>query len=108
MSNIIVDITDNSFEDNILQHKGITLVEFWAPWCIHCQHMMPIVESIAQEYQSQIRIARVNIDDNQTISQAFEIEGTPTFILFKNGQVVDEKIGEVSKDTLIHFIEDNL
>ncbi|QIQ21260.1 thioredoxin [Zophobihabitans entericus] len=108
MDNFIIDVTESSFQSQVLEHKGLMVVQFWATWCVHCQHMRPIVEKVAKEYHSQVAFARVDIDQQNNLAQAFEVEGTPTFIMFKNGQLVDEKVGEMTKETFIHFLDENL
>ena len=108
MHTSIIDTTDNTFTDNIINNKGLTLVMFWAPWCGHCTRMMPTVEKLVQTYASQLTVCRINIEENSKTADAFEVNGTPTFILFKNGDVLDELIGESPLQELEQFIDKHL
>lgn len=107
MKSVLIDITDKTFEDYI-SHNKLTLIMFWAPWCGHCAKMMPLVEKFANSFKNQITFCRINIDEYDNFAQHFEVEGTPTFILFKRGEVIDELIGETSKQAFEQFIETHL
>lgn len=105
----MINLTDTTFEKEVSQSSGLVMVDFWAPWCGPCKIMEPIVESIAKEYESKpIKIAKVNVDENQTISMQHGIMSIPTFLIFKDGQVVDQVVGGTSKEMLRGKIEKHL
>lgn len=99
------EITDQSFEQEILQHQGVALVDFWAPWCGPCRRIGPIIEELAQEYDGRAKIVKLNVDDNPKTPMAYGIQGIPTLLLFKNGELVDTMVGLQSKETLTQRLE---
>lgn len=105
----ILTLTDANFESEVLKSKVPVFVDFWAPWCGPCQMMGPVVEELAEEYDaSKVKIGRLNVDDNQATAGEYQVLSIPTFLLFKNGQVVDKLIGGVQKDKLKEIIGKNL
>ena len=108
MSNNIKDITDASFENDVLKSDRPVLVDFWAEWCGPCKMIAPTLEEIAKEYGGKITVAKVNVDHNQAIPAKFGIRGIPTLILFKNGVPAAQKVGALSKGQLTSFIDSNL
>lgn len=108
MSNAIVYLSDDSFENDVLKSEQPVLVDYWAEWCGPCKMIAPILEEIAVEYQGKIKVAKLNIDENQTIPPRFGIRGIPTLMLFKNGNVEATKVGALSKLQMKAFIDSNL
>ena len=108
MEKNILEITDEIFESKVINSQGLALVDFWAPWCAPCKAITPILEELSQEYYSQLKIFKVNVDDNQKISTKYNIRGIPTLIFFKDGKNVDTKVGVLSKEELISIIENHL
>lgn len=100
-----MEITDQSFEKEVLQHQGVALVDFWAPWCGPCRRIGPIVEELAQEYEGRAKILKMNVDENQKTPMEYGIMGIPTLLIFKNGELVDTMVGLQSKDTLVRRLE---
>jgi thioredoxin 1 len=100
-----IDINEQNFEEEILTFNGISLVDFWAPWCGPCKMMGPIVEEVAKEFEGKIRVRKVNVDDNPGISGKYEILSIPALKFFKNGEVVDEMIGLQPKEVLSEKIK---
>lgn len=92
-----VEITDQSFEKEIIQHPGVVLLDCWAPWCGPCKAVAPVLEQLAKEYAGKVKIAKLNTDQNPQTASRFSIRSIPTMILFKNGQVVDTLIGALPK-----------
>jgi thioredoxin 1 len=86
-----VELSDATFDTEI--SSGLTLVDFWAPWCGPCRAVAPIVEAIAGEYEGQIKVAKLNVDDNQQAAMKFRVMSIPTMILFKDGQPVEITVG---------------
>lgn len=94
-------LTDQNFDQEVLKSTVPVLVDFWAPWCGPCQMMGPIVEELIKEFDSsQVKIAKLNVDENQAIAGKYEVMSIPTFLLFKNGQVADQMVGGVPKEKL--------
>lgn len=108
MSGKIVHVTDDSFEDEILQSKVAVLVDYWADWCGPCKMIAPVLDEIADEYDGKLKVAKLNIDDNPNTPPRYGIRGIPTLMLFKDGEVEATKVGAVSKSQLTAFIDSNL
>lgn len=108
MSQGIVHITDNSFEDEVLKSDDPVLVDYWAEWCSPCKIIAPVLEEIATEYEGKLKVAKLNIDENPDTPPKYGIRGIPTLMLFKNGNVEATKVGAVSKSQLSAFIDGNL
>ena len=108
MSQGIVHITDNSFEDEVLRSDDPVLVDYWAEWCGPCKIIAPVLEEIATEYEGKLKVAKLNIDENPDTLPKYGIRGIPTLMLFKNGNVEATKVGAVSKSQLSAFIDGNL
>jgi thioredoxin 1 len=95
----IIDVTDANFDAEVLESETAVIVDFWAPWCGPCRVVAPILEQINEE-RDDVRVVKLNVDDNQSISIRYEILSIPTMILFKNGQVVKKVIGALPKARL--------
>ena len=108
MSQGIVKVTDDSFEDEVLRSTEPVLVDYWAEWCGPCKMITPVLEEIAKEYAGKLKIAKLNIDENTATPPKYGIRGIPTLMLFKNGNVEATKVGAVSKSQLSAFIDGNL
>lgn len=101
-------ITDANFEQEVKQSNQLTFVDFWAPWCGPCQQMGPIVEDMARELEGKVKIGKLNVDDSPNTAQEYNVMSIPTFLLFKNGQKVDEMVGGVQKEKLVEMIKKHL
>ncbi len=108
MSDKIVQLTDDGFEADVLQASGLVLVDFWAEWCGPCKMIAPVLDDIAEEYQDKLTIGKLNIDQNSGTPPKYGVRGIPTLLLFKNGEMVDTKVGALSKTQLKEFIDKNL
>ena len=108
MSEHIHYVTDDSFEAEVLQSQQPVLVDYWAEWCGPCKMIAPILDEIAAEYAGKLKVAKVNIDENQATPAKFGIRGIPTLMIFKNGNVEATKVGALSKSQLAAFIDSNL
>ncbi len=95
-----VTLTDQNFKSEVLDSKIPVLVDFWAEWCAPCRMVAPVVEKIAKEYAGKLKVGKVNVDDNSGTPQKYGIQGIPTLILFKNGQVANQMVGFQSEDKL--------
>ncbi|MEQ1598249.1 MAG: thioredoxin TrxA [Methylotenera sp.] len=108
MSEHITHLSDAAFEKEVLQSQLPVLVDYWAEWCGPCKMIAPILEDISKEYAGRLRVAKLNIDDNQQTPPKYGIRGIPTLMLFKNGNVEATKVGALSKSQLMAFIDSNL
>jgi thioredoxin 1 len=108
MSEHIHYVTDDSFESEVIKSTQPVLVDYWAEWCGPCKMIAPILDEIAAEYSGRLKVAKLNIDDNQSVPAKFGIRGIPTLMLFKNGNVEATKVGALSKSALSAFIDSNL
>ncbi len=107
MTQNIINVTDASFEEEVI-NGGPVLVDFWAEWCGPCKMIAPILEEIAQEYNSKLKVAKVNVDNNTEIPAKYGVRGIPTLILFKNGHPEATRVGALTKAQLIEFLDHNL
>lgn len=97
--------TDGTFERDVLSSDVPVLVDFWAEWCGPCRMMAPTVDAIANDYSGRIKVGKVNVDENGDIAMRYRIQGIPTLLLFKNGKVVDQRVGAVGKSEVLKMIE---
>ena len=100
MSDAVVSVTNDTFEQTVLQSEGVVMVDFWATWCGPCKIVAPVVEELAKEYEGKASFAKVNTDENQDLATRFNIRGIPTLIFFKEGKVMDQIVGAVPKAQL--------
>ena len=100
-----ISITDASYDQDVLQSDTLTIVDFWAPWCGPCKMIAPVLEQIAEQYDGQLKVTKLNVDENPATSQAYGIHSIPTLLFFKEGELVDKLIGAAPKGQLQHRIE---
>ncbi|CAI08806.1 MULTISPECIES: thioredoxin TrxA [Aromatoleum] len=108
MSEHIHYVTDGNFEAEVLQSQTPVLVDYWAEWCGPCKMIAPILDDVAKEYAGKLKVAKLNIDENQETPAKFGVRGIPTLMLFKGGNVEATKVGALSKSQLTAFIDSNL
>jgi thioredoxin 1 len=108
MSEHIVHISDDAFEQEVLQSQTPVLVDYWAEWCGPCKMIAPILDEVAQEYAGRLKVTKLNIDENPQTPPKYGIRGIPTLMLFKNGNVEATKVGALSKSQLTAFIDSNI
>ena len=99
-----MEVTDATFEQEVKNSELPVLVDFWAPWCAPCRRIAPILEEVASEMSSSVKICKLNVDEQQKYAQQFSIQGIPTMILFKNGKEVKRIVGLQSKEKLVSEI----
>jgi thioredoxin 1 len=108
MSGHIIHLSDASFQQDVLESPIPVLVDYWAEWCGPCKMIAPILDEIVKEYDGRIKVAKLNIDENQATPPRYGIRGIPTLMLFKNGNVEATKVGALSKSQLTAFIDSNI
>lgn len=103
-----IELTDSSFDNEVLNADEPVLVDFWAEWCGPCRMVGPIVEELAQEYEGKAKIGKVDVDNNPEISMKYGIRSIPSLLIFKGGEVVDQIVGAVPKSQLKKQLEAQL
>ena len=104
MSNV-GDVSDATFEAEVLKSSIPVLVDFWAPWCGPCRAVAPVVDEIANEYKGRLKVLKLNTDENPKTAQSYRISGIPSLMVFKNGQPVEQVVGAVPKSTLSSAVD---
>ncbi len=100
-----LEITDDNFEEKVMKADKPVLLDFWAEWCGPCKAVAPILEDLAVDYEGKVYIGKVDVDTNRKVATKYQIRSIPTLLLFKNGEVVGQKVGAGSKAGLEEFLE---
>ncbi|MBW2653999.1 MAG: thioredoxin [Deltaproteobacteria bacterium] len=108
MTQNIIELDDDSFEDKVLKSEKPVMVDFWAPWCGPCKAIAPTVEALEKEYGSKMTFVKVNVDENPISPSKYGVQAIPTLIFFKNGEIADQITGMVAKEKLEETIKDVL
>src|ERR1700722_2992557 len=108
MRSKIKHVTDTTFKSEVLESSLPVLVDYWAEWCGPCKMIGPIIDESAESYADRLSVAKINVDENQSVPSRYHVRGIPTLMLFKNGEVVATKVGAMSKSQLSAFIDANL
>ena len=108
MSGKVAEVGDNNFEAEVLKSDKPVLVDFWAAWCAPCRMIAPVVEAIAEEYEGKAKVLKLNVDENAETSAKYNIRGIPTLLLFKDGVVKEQIVGNTTKSTISKMIDNQL
>jgi thioredoxin 1 len=103
-----LEVTDSSFQKEVLESLQLTVVDFWAPWCGPCRMIAPIVEELAGEYNGKVKFVKVNTDNNQNAPMRYGVRGIPMLGFFLNGKMIDTVVGAVPKSTLKNAVDRHL
>jgi thioredoxin 1 len=103
----VINTTDQDF-DTAVQGNSVSLVDFWAEWCGPCRLLGPTIDQIADEYQGKIKVYKMNVDENPMTPSRYNIRGIPTVLVFKNGQLVDQMVGNQPKDAITQVIQKHI
>ena len=104
-SDKVIQLSDDSFENDVLKSSTPVLVDFWASWCAPCKAISPVVDGLADDYDGQGKVGKLNVDENPATPGQYGVRGIPTLILFKDGKVVDQVVGAVPKNQLESLIK---
>ncbi len=108
MSGKVAEVGDQDFETQVLNSPVPVLVDFWAAWCAPCRMLAPVVEAIAEKYEGKARVLKLNVDENTLTSGKYNIKGIPTLLLFKDGVVKEQIVGNTTKGTISKMIDNHL
>jgi thioredoxin 1 len=100
-----LQFTDQNFEAEVLKSDKPVLVDFWAAWCAPCRMVAPALEAIAEEYADRVKVGKLNVDENQSVTSRYQIRSIPTLLVFKSGDVREQSIGVTSKDVIAKLLE---
>ncbi len=107
MSNAI-DVNDSTFEQEVVNSGGLTIVDFWAPWCGPCRKLGPVLDEVSQEFDGKVKVVKLNTDENLKTAKDYSVSGLPTLLLFKDGKAVERLVGLMPKTTIVSNIEKHL
>ncbi|HMU17055.1 MAG TPA: thioredoxin TrxA [Thauera aminoaromatica] len=107
-SDLIKQVSDSSFETDVIRSDKPVLVDYWAEWCGPCRMIAPILDEVSKAYDGRLQVAKLNVDENNQIPAKYGIRGIPTLMLFKNGELAATKVGALTKAQLTAFIDGHL
>ena len=108
MSELTKAVTDDSFRQDVLEASGPVLVDFWAEWCGPCKAVAPILDELARDYAGKLTVAKVDIDENPMTPNEYAVRGIPTMLLFRDGKLLDQKVGAMPRSALKDWIADKI
>lgn len=103
---MVLTLTSENFNKEVLENKEVVLVDFWAPWCGPCRMLGPVIEELAEEWSGKgVKIGKVNVDENSVLTQQYNVMSIPTLIFFKNGKAVNQMVGAQSKEKIVEELK---
>ena len=102
------NVTDDNFQQEVLDSEKPVLVDFWASWCAPCRMLAPTIDEVAKDFDDRAKVVKLNVDENGATSMKYNIKGIPTLLLFKDGVIKDQIVGATSKDNIARMIEDQI
>lgn len=102
------ETTDSTFNSEVLNSKTPVLVDFWAPWCGPCKQLSPIIDELAKEYSGKIEVYKCNVDENPETPSKYGVRGIPSLMIFKEGKLIDTKVGALPRVSLVEWINKNV
>ena len=105
---MVLEVKDDNFSVEVLQSDIPVLVDFWASWCAPCKQLNPVINELAEKYATRLKIVKVNIEDSPEVPTKYEVRGIPNLILFKDGKVIDSKVGALPVSALIQWLDNYL
>ena len=108
MAGTILDLTDDTWDKEVMSSPQAVLVDFWAEWCVPCKTLLPSIEAVAKQFDGRLKVAKLNVEENAQVPYRYNITTLPTLIVFKKGMVAEQRVGLVSKDNLVKLLEPHL
>ena len=108
MNEHVKELTDGNWDAEVLQAKGTVLVDFWASWCAPCRMIAPSIESLATEFKDRAKVGKLNVDDNPKVAERYRITSIPTLLVFRGGQIVEQRVGAAPQAEMASLIERQL
>ncbi len=108
MSDLVLHVTDNDFNETVINAEKPVLVDYWAEWCGPCKMIAPVLDEVAAEFADKLTIVKLNIDENPETPQHYGVRGIPTLMLFVDGEIEATKVGALTKSQLTEFLSSNL
>jgi thioredoxin 1 len=108
MAGTILNLTDQNWEAEVMASPQAVLVDFWADWCVPCKTLLPSIEAVAQQFAGRLKVAKLNVEENAQVPFRYNITTLPTLMIFKKGQVAEQRVGLVSRENLVKLLEPHL
>ena len=108
MAGTILDLTDDTWEKEVMSSPQAVLVDFWADWCVPCKTLLPSIEAVAKQFDGRLKVAKLNVEENAQVPYRYNITTLPTLIVFKKGMVAEQRVGLLSRENLVKLLEPHL
>lgn len=108
MAGTILDLTDQTWEAEVMASRQAVLVDFWADWCVPCKTMLPSIEAVAKQFDGRLKVAKLNVEQNAQVPFRYNITSLPTLLVIKGGVVAEQRVGLVSRENLVKLLEPHL